>query len=592
MNNTNEKLGLYVCSNFALEVATILKSEKIHDVVLKRFHNSCNENPFNRGLTSLLNANTENQFSKILIFASSCQSSASDKNIISSNRKIEIIHLEQCFELFLNKESIYHFIRQGYYLISNGWLRKYKYHIKKWNFSDQSAKVFFRESLKKILFLDTGLPGDNIPKLEALSDYMGLPYEIFPVGLSYCRNYINKEILRWRVELERNKMNEQLSKTTKENADYFFIFKQLQTLVDYTEESLIIKEVFRLLNILFAPQNICYRSFLKEDNDDIVWFNSVDDSLQKNKKFFFKIEIVYQNEIISEFEIYGIKFPEFLEQYKKIIPVLSKICGIAIVNARKYKIIADQKIQLQIYSNHLDESIHARDKFFSIIAHDLRNPIGSFLGLTEFMAEEIASLSLSEIKEFSIRLKNSATTLNSLLENLLQWSRLQQGVIQYNPEELDLITIVIESISIILEPANSKGISVSYYIPPGLKVFADSNILQTVIRNLVSNALKFTKKNGSIKIAAIPRDDKFIEISIKDTGIGMTKSLIDKLFKLDERTNRKGTDNEPSSGLGLILCRDFIEKHNGKIWIESEVEKGSTFYFTIPSIEIDIEKKK
>ena len=133
-----------------------------------------------------------------------------------------------------------------------------------------------------------------------------------------------------------------------------------------------------------------------------------------------------------------------------------------------------------------------------------------------------------------------------------------------------------------LESAKSKGIEIACNVPVEIEVFADNHILQTVIRNLVSNAVKFTPKGGKISVSAEATSDKGVQISIKDTGIGMSPKMVDNLFRLDVQTNRKGTEGEPSTGLGLMLCKEFVEKHGGKIWVESEEGNGSTFYFTLP----------
>src|SRR5665648_104271 len=232
---------------------------------------------------------------------------------------------------------------------------------------------------------------------------------------------------------------------------------------------------------------------------------------------------------------------------------------------------------------HLQKVIAEKDKFFSIIAHDLRGPFSGFLGLTEIMTEDLPNLTMAEIKEYSMMMKNSATTLLRLLENLLQWARIQQGLIPFNPEVLPLQVIANECISMLFESARKKEIEITISITDGLEVFADINILQLIIRNLVSNALKFTPRGGKVNLFAKAIAENSVEISIEDTGIGMSQSIIDNLFRLDVKTNRTGTEDEPSSGLGLMLCKDFIEKHGGKIRIESEVKRGSVVHFTIPA---------
>ena len=223
-----------------------------------------------------------------------------------------------------------------------------------------------------------------------------------------------------------------------------------------------------------------------------------------------------------------------------------------------------------------------KDKFFSIIAHDLRSPFNGFLGLTQLMAEDLPSLTMAQAQELAVSMKDSATNLYSLLENLLKWSQFQKGSIPFAPEVIQLKPVIDECIAVAFATAQNKGIALSSTIPENIKVFADSNMFQTVIRNLVSNALKFTPKGGEVSVSAKVAGDKSVEISVRDSGIGMNQTMIDNLFRPDVRTSRKGTDNESSTGLGLLLCKEFVEKHGGRIWVESEVGKGSVFYLTMP----------
>ena len=223
-----------------------------------------------------------------------------------------------------------------------------------------------------------------------------------------------------------------------------------------------------------------------------------------------------------------------------------------------------------------------KDKFFSIIAHDLRGPFSGFLGLTQIMANQLADLTMDELQQIAISMKNSATNLSNLLENLLEWSLVHQGLMPFNPKILKLRPIADESISIMQEPAKSKDIEIINNISDDTMVFADSNLLQTVIRNLVSNAVKFTHKGGNIRLYSRTTEERRVEISIHDSGIGISPKMLNQLFRLDSKTNRNGTEGESSSGLGLLLCKGFVEKHGGKLWAESEEGKGSIFYFTIP----------
>jgi len=179
-------------------------------------------------------------------------------------------------------------------------------------------------------------------------------------------------------------------------------------------------------------------------------------------------------------------------------------------------------------------------------------------------------------------MRKSATNLYNLLENLLEWSRMQQGLVPFTPETTQLHKLVETIIPVATEPAKIKEIEVAFDIPGDISVFADSNMLQSVLRNLVSNAIKFTLIGGRVNVSAKTTGDNSVEFSIEDTGIGMSPSMVDNLFQLDVQTNRKGTEGEPSSGLGLFLCNEFVEKHGGKLWVESEEGIGSTIRFTLP----------
>jgi PAS domain S-box-containing protein len=223
-----------------------------------------------------------------------------------------------------------------------------------------------------------------------------------------------------------------------------------------------------------------------------------------------------------------------------------------------------------------------KDKFFSIIAHDLKSPFTGFLGLTDLMVEKMSSMNLDEIHDLAKIMRTSANNLFRLLGNLLEWSSMQRGLTTFNPSPFLLMPKISEALILVLDGADKKKITIIYNVPTDLEVFADANMFGVIIRNLMTNAVKFTPSGGSITISAKSVSDKSVEISIKDTGIGMNAYIVDNLFRLDINTSRKGTEGEYSTGLGLVLSKDFIEKHKGKLWVESEEGNGSVFRFTLP----------
>jgi PAS domain S-box-containing protein len=223
-----------------------------------------------------------------------------------------------------------------------------------------------------------------------------------------------------------------------------------------------------------------------------------------------------------------------------------------------------------------------KDKLFSIVSHDLRSPMNGILGLTGMIMTEMDSFSKDHIREMAQSIHTSASSIIQLLQGLLEWSQLQRGNGIYNPQSIVLLKPVQKCINLLKEPAKAKNISMICTVPETISILADNHMIETIIRNLVSNSIKFTPRGGQIEIIAKESETHTVVVSVKDDGIGMDKAILDHLFSLSAKINRKGTEGELSSGLGLIMCKELVEKQGGKIWVESEERKGSTFYFTLP----------
>ncbi|MGV8944953.1 MAG: transporter substrate-binding domain-containing protein [Lutibacter sp.] len=231
--------------------------------------------------------------------------------------------------------------------------------------------------------------------------------------------------------------------------------------------------------------------------------------------------------------------------------------------------------------NQLRELVSTKDKLFSIIAHDLRSPFNAILGLSELLIENTRDFEVAESKKYLGIINSSAKSTLILLDNLLNWAKAQTGQIIYKPEKTNLSTVVREILEISNSIAKLKNISLNYIQTEDIEVYADLNMLKTILRNLISNATKYSRSNGEIYISAVQNKNN-IEITISDNGVGMSEETQNKLFKIDTNITTTGTANEKGSGLGLILCKEFVEKHGGKIWAKSELGKGSSFVFSLP----------
>ena len=324
-----------------------------------------------------------------------------------------------------------------------------------------------------------------------------------------------------------------------------------------------------------AKEDLAYQkdSIIGLKNRDIMPFNFADFIDEK-------IQLTLNEEKTQIFE-YQLQLPGkgICEYEARMVPCDNEEV-IAIVRD-----ITDRKkaeSEIKIKNRELSRLVSEKDKLFSIIAHDLRSPFNGFLGLTEIMVDDSEDISLEELQELALVMRNSAKNVFRLLENLLEWARMEQGLIPFNPIRLNLLDLLSECLLPLQESLNRKEIRVMLTASADLNVMADPYMIAAVIRNLISNAIKFTQKEGEIFISAVLKKDDCIKISVKDSGIGMNPEMAAHLFELSAKNGRKGTAGEPSTGLGLIICKEFVEKHLGRIWVESVEAMGSTFYFTLP----------
>jgi signal transduction histidine kinase len=229
----------------------------------------------------------------------------------------------------------------------------------------------------------------------------------------------------------------------------------------------------------------------------------------------------------------------------------------------------------------LSQTLATKDKLFSIIAHDLRSPFNSIIGLSDLLVANIEEYDKAKILKFAELINTSAKPTLAILDNLLNWAKSQTGQLHYHPERMQLGLLYQEVENVINSLASFKNITLINSLSRDIEVFADKNMIKSVLFNLVSNAIKFTKPEGKVIIDARQMEDR-IEISISDSGVGMSDERKSRLFNTETPETTHGTAREPGSGLGLILCKEFVEKHRGTIWVESIEGQGSTFTFTLP----------
>ena len=224
-----------------------------------------------------------------------------------------------------------------------------------------------------------------------------------------------------------------------------------------------------------------------------------------------------------------------------------------------------------------------KDKFFSIVAHDLKSPFNSIVGFSEYLVEQVKEKNYENIGKFANIMLQSSNKAMDLLTNLMTWAQSQTGRMEYNPEYFEMTTFIKEATLLLNGIAEQKSIVIENKIATNTQIYADKEMINTVLRNLISNALKFTTTGGKITISTEHIKNE-LTVTISDNGVGISKDRINKIFNITENYSTPGTQKETGTGLGLILCKEFIEKNNGRIWVKSMVGIGSSFSFSLPTI--------
>jgi signal transduction histidine kinase len=257
--------------------------------------------------------------------------------------------------------------------------------------------------------------------------------------------------------------------------------------------------------------------------------------------------------------------------------------SVAYLNKRRINdLLSLKNLKIEEQRKELELLNASKNKFFSIIAHDLKNPFHTVMGYSYLIHKEYDRFSDIDRKQYASDIYKSSNSISRLLQNLLDWSRSQTGRLEYTPQELNFCDIY-ESIEQLLLPAAAqKNIQLISEMPEQVTVYADPMMIETVMRNLLNNAIKFTNEKGQVK-TVLKSEKEMVTVCVEDTGVGINPDDLNKLFQIDSKVKRKGTHEEDGTGLGLVICSEFVKKNGGRIWAESKLGQGSRFYFALPS---------
>jgi signal transduction histidine kinase len=609
MMRSPKTLGLLVCKNFRNEFQHVIKKLDYSDIVLASYRSSCAHGGNDDNLAAV-HAHIKQRCDEVkLISPLSCT------NCSQGFCRAQFFADQTCLEYFIPTSIMQYFIAQGKYLVTPGWLFDWESTVKdKWAFKKEQAQDFFKETANEIVVLDTGVYPDFSDHLKSLSEFINLKYSIVPVGLDYLELKLSSLILDWRKSNDNQQLLSQRKEWQLRLANFMMLYDVIPKLAAKDNEKELLQVVEELLHSLLAPKRVSfYQSDFatnvtkKEQRALETQFDFPGTLDWDEDKADIRIKVQQQGESLLYIYVKELLYPQHFTVYLEVIEIITNFLGLFILNARQNEMLrsanqeaikhekemrsANQALflansELKLAKEEAEKAVATKDKFFSIIAHDLRSPFNGMMGFSSILNESYDDLSRSEHLEYLGIINTSLINTLKLLEDLLAWSRAQRGAIPFRPEKIIIKSFVDGVQEEFFQSVQAKSVKILNTAPAELEMWADKDLMRVVLRNLIGNAIKFTPRGGEISIGCskLP-ESKMTEIQVCDSGLGMSPEKIKSLFDVGKNSSTPGTEQEKGSGLGLILCKEFVDIHNGIIKVQSELGKGSCFTVCIPEMK-------
>ncbi len=491
-----------------------------------------------------------------------------------------------CLSLFAPPWLVRNLVREGALLVSPGWLANWESHVAAWGFTPEGLKEFAAETLKKICLLDTlVIPGIEA-RLPAIAEAFSLPGERIPVGMDYAASRIK---LLTRAPGGRGESPDAIME--RRQSDYAMAFDLLSTLGSIKEEAGVIRELLSVYSMLFAPGSasivryqdgrpagifLPYQDEQALSADMLALCRQMDGSCGvelRDGSIIFPLDFL--NERLALVRLGDFALPERGPGYRILVEALVSVCALAIKNARNIEAIQSDKEALQNKQNELVAIMAQKDRLFSIIAHDLRGPVGGIRSAIELILSDMQSgRNLALNTELLREVFRTSHETYLLLMNLLAWGRNTQGCPAGTVKKNAIHPIVESVFSLLGWQAKEKGVALINGVDPGFELEVNEDAVSLIIRNLVSNSVKFTSRGDQVRVLTGGPDARNL-IIVEDDGVGMDDDTLRGLESLSETISKPGTRGERGSGFGLSLCRDLMEKNGGRMMIESSRGKGT-----------------
>lgn len=572
------ELRLLVCSPYFAEAQAIAQGPGFDEVTITALPEICtspqaHEPRLSESLPTLLGA----QVNRTTLLVGACYLAASHCRRAAVD--MQRVHcVEQCFHLIAPPTLVDHLLRQGCYLVTPGWLRHWRRHLEQWGFDQQTARECFGECSTRVVLLDTGLDPDSGSRLAAFAAYLGLPGEVLPVGLDHFRLLLEKLVGERRGQEAVRHANRRL-------ADHALTLETLVRLTHVRTEAEAAATLAELCATLFGAGRVVYAPVLGDslgephglgvtpaDAERLLAYHRALGSQESHlaTEAGFCLRLAWQGEALGVLLIEALSLPAHRREYLEVALAVGGVCGLALANARA---VGEREQMLAA----LARSNEDLTQFAYIASHDLKEPLRTITGYLQLLGEHCAGLLDAEAQQFLDFTVDGAARMRQLITDLLTYSRVGTHRLEF--AAVDLQQTLATALQNLAGAVSDSGATISAPALP--RVVGDPGQLAQLLQNLLGNGLKYRGAAPPRLELAATREGSHWRIGVRDNGIGLDMRFAERIFGVFERLHPR--EDYPGTGIGLAICRRIVERHGGRLWVDSEPGLGSTFYFTLPA---------